>query len=170
LALLALILAIYGVYLIEFGGAAKPDLLLILAAVSLTLLVASVLVSQRNAQFVLVLLWGCYVSLFMLMASPHWLWELNETYPVRPVAAMVQRYVPLGQTVLTSDVYNRPSLNFYSDRQVIPASADTLKATWQKSQPYFLVDTTALRILDLDSPQQLAAIDGWILITRRSPS
>jgi 4-amino-4-deoxy-L-arabinose transferase-like glycosyltransferase len=170
LALLAAIVAGYGIYLAGFSQNSKPDLLFILVAVSLTLLVASILIAQRNAQFVLILLWGWYLSLLMVMVSPYWLWELNETYAVKPVAAMVQRYVPAKQTVLTSYPYHRPSLNFYSDRIVTPATADTLRTTWhQQPKPYLLVDATALRILNPEAPQQLAAIDGWILITRSSP-
>lgn len=47
-------------------------LLLILAAYFLTLITTYFLIKRRDPQFVAILLWGSYVSLFLFVISPHW--------------------------------------------------------------------------------------------------
>jgi 4-amino-4-deoxy-L-arabinose transferase-like glycosyltransferase len=140
----------------------------IFAALAMTMTVVAVLLWQRNAQFVPVLFWGLYLSLLLLMLSHHWVWELAESYPVKPVAAIVKQHTPLGQTVLTSDRHSRPSLDFYSDRHVSPTSPEMLKTRWQQdSQPIFLVQPTTAQELGLESARLLGSAAGWVLITRQ---
>jgi len=71
--------------------------------------------------------------LLLLVTSRHWVWELAEAHPVKPVAAMIQNGTPVGEKVYTSYPYGRPSLNFYSDRQVIPAATSELQHHWQQN-------------------------------------
>lgn len=145
----------------------EPDLELIMTIVGVTMTIAAVLVVRNNPQFIAVLIWGTYVSLLLLMGSNHWVWELAETYPVKPVAALVQKHTPPGETVYTSYPDNRPSLNFYSDRQVIPASADRLQQRWHKdATPYLLLDEAALKTLKLPSKQVIGSMEGWSLVTK----
>lgn len=145
----------------------EPDLELIMAMIAMTMTVVAVLVARQNAQFLTVLIWGLYVALLLLMGSNHWVWELAEAYPVKPVAAIVQQHTPIQQKVFTSYPYNRPSLNFYSNRQVIPAATEKLKERWNKQdQPFFLLDNTALNTIDLPSKQVLGTAEGWTLITK----
>jgi 4-amino-4-deoxy-L-arabinose transferase-like glycosyltransferase len=139
----------------------------VLAAAAFAFLVAATLVAQRSVEFIAILFWGTFVSLVLLMLSPHWIWELGEAYPVKSVAAIVQRHVPRSQQVYTSFEYSRPSLNFYSDRQVIPASTAELSQHWEKdSQPYLLLDEQAMARLDLPSVKPLGNAEGWTLVTR----
>lgn len=101
------------------------------------------------------------------MTSHHWIWELAEAYPVKPVAAMVQSGTPINQKVYTSYPYGRPSLNFYSDRQIIPVDSRQLQQYWQQNtRPYFLVDASTLENLKLESVKRVGTTQGWTLVTR----
>jgi 4-amino-4-deoxy-L-arabinose transferase-like glycosyltransferase len=155
---------------IYFGTLAaipQPDLILPLAAVALTMTASTLYLFRQNSQFIPVLVWGSYVSLLLFVGSNHWVWELNEAYPVKPVAALISQKVPIGQNVLTSYPYNRPSLNFYSDRAVIPATPQAIKDRWQEPFPYLLVNQDAIQNLNLQAIQELGQAEGWLLLTRQ---
>ena len=52
----------------------------------------------------------------LLFHSPLWLWELNETWPVQPVAALTKNK---SGTALTLKGYDeRPSLNWYAGQRI----------------------------------------------------
>ena len=139
---------------------------LVLLSAALTFLISAVLLAQKDLQFIFVLFWGTYLTLLLFITSPHWVWELGEAYPVKPVAAMIQQHTQKSQLVYTSFDYARPSLNFYSDRQVIPASNTELEQHWQQDeQPYLLVDKNTLIELNLKQVKQLGSANDWLLIT-----
>lgn len=165
LALLALGASVACVY---FGISETTDrsLSVILASAALTMAVAAVLVARRDSQFISMLFWGCYISLLLFMSSPHWIWELNEAYPVRPVAAIVKLGTPPDQKVYTSFGYHRPSLNFYSDRQIIPAPPQELKRRWEETpQLYLLLDSETFNQLNLEAARKIGtAPPNWVLI------
>lgn len=141
---------------------------LILIAIAVTMTLASLLALRGDRQFLTILVWGMYVSLLLFTISSHWVWELAEAYPVKPVAALVESHTPPGQKVYTSFPYNRPSLNFYSDRQVIPAAPNDLQQYWQQQpQPYLLLDESTLKNLQLQSAQLLGQAEGWMLIKKQ---
>lgn len=143
------------------------ELVIICAAAAITLTVATKLVMQRDSQFIVMLLWGWYVALLLFSASHHWLWELNESYPVKPVAALIQSKTPPRAGILTTYPNYRPSLNFYSDRIVEPALPDTILQAWQApAMPYLLTDPATLTRLKLARSHTLGQADGWILVTR----
>jgi 4-amino-4-deoxy-L-arabinose transferase-like glycosyltransferase len=150
-----------------FSGQPEPDLQWVLGAFAFTLLTTAVLMARQNPQFIAVLLWGTYLSLMLFVSSDNWVWELRENYPVKPVAAIIQRFVPKGESVYTSFPDIRPSLNFYSDRPVIPTPVPRLKRHWkQESQPYFLLDNGAIGSLQLKGQQVLGKAQGWTLLTK----
>lgn len=123
---------------------------LIMAAAVLTLGTTAFLLHKQEKQFMSLLFWGLYVSLFFLVSSPHWLWELNAAYPVKPVAALIKNNVAAEEIVYTSFASKRPALNFYSDRQVIPQDFAELKNYWQRHNvAYLLIDLDTLNRLDL---------------------
>lgn len=169
---LTLISGIGFIYFSKFVAQPDVDLQLILASVSMSMLATTLLIAQQNGQFLSVLIWGTYVSLLLLILSPHWLWELNEAYPVKPVAELIRASVPPNRSVFTSYPYHRPSLNFYSEHRVVPTSPNTLLNQWvQQARPYFLLDDSALRALPLESCKRLGQAEGWTLVTRtRKPS
>lgn len=156
-----------GLYFGWLAPMPEPDVQLALVAVGLTMTVVTMLIARQDRQFIAVALWGLYVSMVLFVASDNWVWELGEDYPVKPVAALVQRHVPVGERVYTSHPLNRPSLNFYGDRQVLPASTRRLQLYWDESpQPYLLLSGPAMQRLALKQVEQLGTVDGWILIRR----
>ncbi len=156
---------------LRFGGsesAIERDLQLMLMFVALTMTISAVLLHQKNRQFLLVLIWGTYVTLLVFVASNNWVWELAEDYPVKPIAEIVRTGTPAGQQVFTSHRLPRPSLNFYSDRQVIVADSVTLQEKWQTlPQPYFLLEKPVLKHLGLQNAEVLKTADDWVLVTRK---
>ena len=145
----------------------ERDLQLVLIAFGLTMAIVAALLRQQDRQFILILFWGTYVSLLLLVMSNNWVWELAEDYPVKPVAEIVRQGTTVGQEVLTSHRYPRPSLDFYSDRRVIPAKFEELKREWQTSpQPYFLLHRSVLKKLDLDNIKVVKTTGNWVLVTR----
>jgi len=175
-----------GIYLGLLSPAPKLTLLIVLSAIALMFTAVTILVIQRDSQFILVLVWGMYVSLLMLMLSPHWLWELEEAFPVRPVAEMIRKHTPPGEQVLTSYATSRPSLDFYSDRVVVsavpyyqqkgvtlPSDATVAKQAaiaryWQETRiPLVLLEPDLAKTLTLDGQEILARTDdGWVLLRR----
>jgi 4-amino-4-deoxy-L-arabinose transferase-like glycosyltransferase len=155
---------------VKMGGNFGPvelDLQLVLIAFSLTMATTAMLLQQQDRHFILILFWGTYISLLLLVISNHWVWELAEDYPVKPVAEIVRTGTTVGQEVLTSHRYPRPSLNFYSDRRVIPTKPEQLKEVWETSpQPYFLLDRSALNKLGLENVKVIKTTGNWFLVTR----
>jgi len=147
----------------------QPHLQIVFIALALTTTATTILLMRRNSQFIPVLWWGVYVCLFLFIASPYWNWELGESYPVKPIAAMVQRHTQPGQVIFTSYGYNRPSLNFYSDRRVVPAPPEQLQTSWtQTPSSYLLLDSASLTTLSLPAMQPLETTEGWTLVTHAS--
>lgn len=166
LAILAVVASAGSIYF-SWGSPAKTDLQMIFAAVALTMTLAAILAERGDGQFLKILFWGSYISLFLLMKSNYWVWELGEAYPVKPVAAMIVRANPAVRRIYTSFPHYRPSLDFYSDRAIVPASISELQYYWQhSSEPYFLVDASALDNLQLQSIKVVYQTEGWQLITK----
>ena len=46
--------------------------------------------------------------------------------PVKPIAAIIRTETPANEKIFTTFWYQRPSLDFYADRQVIPADLANL--------------------------------------------
>ena len=59
---------------------------------------------------------GNVAALALLFHSPLWLWELNESWPVQPVAALA-RAKPGGELRLKG-YDERPSLNWYAEQRI----------------------------------------------------
>ncbi|WP_204368664.1 hypothetical protein [Neosynechococcus sphagnicola] len=79
---------------------------------------------------------------------------------------MSKRTTPPGQLIYTSYAYSRPSLDFYSDRRVLPATDSSLQEHWQQdTQPFLLLDQEALKRLGLPKMQRLGEAEGWSLVT-----
>lgn len=167
LTILALVATAGSFYFSPWSPAQDWELQFILAAVAGTMILATMLVKSGDRQFIIILIWGMYVSLVLFMSSAHWVWELAEAYPVKPVAAMIQKATPPGSRIYTSFTYGRPSLNFYSDRQVIPTPPNELQQVWEQNpQPYLLLDTPSLQNLKLDAVQRLGTANGLILVKK----
>ncbi|MGB3493293.1 MAG: glycosyltransferase family 39 protein [Elainellaceae cyanobacterium] len=151
-----------------FGGfEGKPVLAISLGALGLTMSAVTVLWVRRDRQCISVLIWGFYVSMLLFVSSDHWVWELGEDYPVKPVAEVIRSAAPPEESILTSHGLNRPSLNFYSQHQVIPANRRQLVQRWRNDEtPYLLLDENSLTQKAFESAKQLGSAEGWTLITR----
>ncbi|MCB4408184.1 glycosyltransferase family 39 protein [Synechococcus sp. MU1642] len=71
---------------------------------------------QRRRLGVMSLSCGNVAALALLFHSPLWLWELNETWPVQPVAALA-RANP-GREIRLKGYDERPSLNWYAEQPI----------------------------------------------------
>ena len=71
---------------------------------------------QRRRLGVISLSCGNVAALALLFHSPLWLWELNETWPVQPVAALA-RANP-GREIRLKGYDERPSLNWYAEQPI----------------------------------------------------
>ncbi|MEO0408937.1 MAG: glycosyltransferase family 39 protein, partial [Cyanobacteria bacterium P01_A01_bin.135] len=160
LGLLAVVFGGGGIY---FAVSESDWLAASLLGIGLTLAAAQWQLGQRRPLFAPVLLWGLYVSLLLFVASHQWLWELAEDYPVKPVAALVNRHVPPAAKLLTSHPHRRPSLEFYSDRPVIPAGNQRLRQQWQRGA-YLLLDEMALERPWVDKSLVLQQAEGWAVV------
>ncbi len=66
----------------------------------------------------IIILLGSLTGLFILMASPLWLWELNETWSVEPLAKLASRTKTSNLSIEGSEA--RPSLNWYAGKRIYP--------------------------------------------------
>lgn len=145
----------------------QPDLQLIFSTLALTLTVTAILIARQDVQFVVVLIWGTFLTLLVLMMSNHWVWELQETFPAKPVGVMIQRATARGERIYTSYPYFRPSLDFYSERSIIPTPPETLLKHWREdARPHLLVDRATLQKLPQKQIQFLGIADDWVLVSR----
>ncbi|MCF4969641.1 ArnT family glycosyltransferase [Nostoc sp. CMAA1605] len=163
------VVASFGSIYFSWGTHLKTDLQLIFAAFALTMTLAAILAERGDGQFLRILFWGTYISLLLLMKSHYWVWELWEAYPVKPVAHMINRVNPNVSKIYTSFPEHRPSLNFYSDRTIIPASFSELQNYWQDNKkPYILIQESDTKKLQLDSMQLVDEVGDWKLITKET--
>jgi 4-amino-4-deoxy-L-arabinose transferase-like glycosyltransferase len=166
---------------------------IILICLALTFSFAAFLLQQRDAQFIYLIFWGTYISLILFVASPHWIWELNESYPVKNIASIIKDNTPVDRVIYTTYHYERPSLNFYSDRRILMTPSLPFRVSsqpkqnlsplqvrqlwlrnyWQKeTKPYLLIEQKVWKELKLRDDKVLAdmKIDNslWVLLTKVS--
>lgn len=169
LSCIALICLGASLYLALTGNLAA-DLIAIAIVVTASLIWATTLLWRSSANFLGVLWGGFYLAFLLLFNSNHWLWELNEAFAVKPLAAIIQQQTPSLKTIHTAYPNPRPSLDFYSDRVIIPTNDLQLQQTWQQVDPaYFLVDRDTIERLNLQPYTLLGNILDdvtWLLITQ----
>ncbi len=163
---ISILLAICGLAAIVGGGyllITKAETVLVCSVliVAATLLLAAWKITPFYS--IPILFTGLYLSLTMLMISHTWIWELNESFPVKPIATLIRENIPTETVVYTSFAYRRPSLDFYSDRPVIPKTKEELQ---QLTLPpsYLLLERETLNDLHLNNSRVLGTVDNFILI------
>ncbi|MCC0176943.1 glycosyltransferase family 39 protein [Waterburya agarophytonicola K14] len=141
-------------------------------SLAITFAATAIVLAQQEKQFIPLLFWGLFVSIFLLMVSPHWIWELKSVEPVKPIAELIRQHTPENQVIYTSMVQERSSLDFYSDRQVVVQKTDDLKDRWQHDRNvYLLLDSQAVK--DLQIPLEKTIKDSqfdslnWILAIKK---
>ncbi|QFS43936.1 ArnT family glycosyltransferase [Nostoc sphaeroides] len=143
----------------------EPILIVMSIVLVISMGIAAWLVKQRDRNFIPVLFTGMYLVLTLLVSSQSWIWELNEAFPVKPVAELIRANVSPGTTVYTSFSYNRPSLDFYSDRKVTAATVPILQKMLS-NKSYLLLDNEALQKINLTGSKIIGTANGFTLITK----
>lgn len=135
----------------------------ICGSLCITFIATAIVIAQQDKQFIPLLFWGLLVSIFLLVVSPHWVWELGISDPVKPIAELLKQHTPPKVIIYASKGAARPSLNFYSDRQIIPQSIAELEHHWQQDNLVYL-------LLDQDASQQLSVPKKAIIKDNRLKS
>ena len=72
--------------------------------------------AHRRRIGVIILSSGNIAALALLFHSPLWIWELNESWPVKPVANFIRESD--GKEIKLKGYEERPSLNWYAERRI----------------------------------------------------
>ncbi|WP_414527431.1 ArnT family glycosyltransferase [Nodularia chucula] len=142
----------------------QPVLIAMSLILAISMSVAAWLIKQCDRRFIPVIFSGMYLVLLLLMSSQSWIWELNETFAVKPVAELIRAHIPAGTKIYTSFAYSRPSLDFYCDCQVIPADITVLQQRWS-DKSYLLLDDPSLQNLNLSGGEILGTSEELTLIS-----
>ncbi len=129
----------------------------------ITLAFSAVNILRNNSNFIPTLFVGLYLSLGVFMISNLWIWELNESFPVKPIATIIRENTPPNTVIYTSYAYSRTSLDFYSDRQVIAKNKEELEKLAATSS-YLLLDNSTWGNLKLNDSQILEKSNDFILV------
>ncbi|MEM7794242.1 MAG: glycosyltransferase family 39 protein, partial [Cyanobacteria bacterium P01_C01_bin.118] len=116
---------------------------------------------RRRPSWCVSLMAGLYLTLMLLMGSDFWLWELNEAYDVKPVAALINQQIPPEAEVVTTFSYGRPSLNFYCDRNIPTLTGQSLLDRWAEN---IYVLTPAPQLAELPSHREIGRAENMVLI------
>ncbi|MBD2560137.1 MULTISPECIES: ArnT family glycosyltransferase [Nostoc] len=143
----------------------EPILMVMSIVLAITMGIVAWLIKQRDRNFIPVLFTGMYLVLTLLVSSQSWIWELNEAFPVKPVAALIRANVSPGTQIYTSFAYERPSLDFYSDCKVTAATVPLLQKMLS-NKSYLLLDNAALQQINLTDSQIIGAANGFTLVTK----
>ena len=174
-ALMAVVAAFAGLY---WGIRDYIDFYLpfICGSLAITFAATAIAIAHREQQFVPLLFWGLFVSMFLSMVSPHWIWELKAIEPVKPIAALLEQYTPKKQIIYTS-MSPRPSLGFYSDRKIVSQEINDLKNHWQEDPQhdldvYLLIDSATIEKLNIPAEaivaNPYAQLIDWVLAIKKS--
>ena len=144
----------------------------ICGSLAITFAATAIIIAQREREFIPLLFWGLFVSIFLLVISPHWIWELNAIEPVKPIAELIQQYTSKEQVIYTSMAQKRNSLGFYSDRQIVNQKFTDLKQHWQDdANVCLLIDSQVVEKLNI--PREMIVKDpqkslNWMLAIKKS--
>lgn len=164
LLLLSIIFCLATIYYAFFNHLRDIGLLLIAITLAVTFTLTTILINQQSPYFIISLVVGLYLALLILFNTPHSIWELAEAYPVKPVAKLIRETTSTETTIYTSYPYHRPSLNFYSDRLVIPVSEAKLQKMLLKPEKIYL-------LLSNDTPlipnsKVIGATEEWRIVVK----
>lgn len=141
----------------------QPPLLLLALNGVIMFSIVNRLWPKYPQRILLTIIIGTYGCLFFLMNSQSWVWEINEAFAVKPVATLIQNTTPPQTTIYTSFSYHRPSLDFYSDRPVLPASPDQIQILTQ-SDHYLLLDSASYSNIQSFPHQLLGKTPDFYLV------
>ena len=147
----------------------------LLLSLGFGLLVGGLLLLRRAPELRLaaagLLLAGVALTLALLMAGPLWLWELNESWPVPPVAALLRRIeASQGAKPQLWHEAERPSLNWYAGRRLRALDDDAAAAATAAAghSPSQLSDRPPAGLPAAGSAGRDVG-DGLLLLARQAP-
>jgi hypothetical protein len=135
------------------GWALGEDLMWLAAGLGLMVMscgaVMVLCLKGRRSEAISVLAWGTYTALVVLVNSPQSISMImnSNVTPVKSVAQMITKRVPLHQVIYT-DGKRRSSLDFYSNRSVVPATMTQL-------EQHLTEDPTPFLLMELENVNQL---------------
>ena len=141
----------------------KIILLMITIIVFASLLLSTYKLKRKSSDFITILAIGLYTSLLLFVNSSFWIWELNEAFSVKPIAALIQNNTPQNTIIYTDFPYSRPSLDFYSDRQVLAKDQDNLKQLASTSS-YLLLERHNIQNFHLSNAKILGEAKDFVLV------
>lgn len=116
---------------------------------------------KGNARALDMLAAGCAVALWLFTLSGQTVWELNEDYPVAPVAQMIRDALPPDAPLSTTRGHSRPALNYQAQRFVAPRPVADMLA--DPAGRYWLA-----RPADIAGQEggfaTLGQAEGWLLL------
>jgi 4-amino-4-deoxy-L-arabinose transferase-like glycosyltransferase len=142
----------------------EPILIVMSIVLAISMGITAWLIKQRDRNFIPVLFSGVYLVLALLMSSQSWIWELNEAFPVKPVAELIRANVSPRTQIYTSFAYDRPSLDFYSDCKVTAAPVPILQKMLS-NKSYLLLDKGALEQINISGSKIIGSAKGFTLIS-----
>jgi ABC-type multidrug transport system fused ATPase/permease subunit len=148
-------------YLEDTDTGAATDAIKVVIREGLTVVFLFAYLLWMNWKLTLVMLAILPVIAMVIMVRP-WKPPVKAMTPVRPVAALVQQ--SSAAKLYTSYPYNRPSLNFYSQRQVSPASTKQLRRLWRKQGATLLIDRPTAVELGVLPQQIIGEAESWLLV------
>lgn len=110
-----------------FGADPNPPLLAALLGLAVAFPAAALLWRRDGVRGAGLLVGAAWLALLLFAVSGRSVWELNEDYPVAPVAAAVRAHVPPGAAPYTTHPRHRPSLDFAAGRPARPRPVETLR-------------------------------------------
>ena len=123
----------------------------------------------RQRAMVVSLLAGQLLALLALFSSPHWLWELAESFEVRPVGALLRQHVAPYDRVLITFPTGRPSLDWYCHCSVLPISSSQLADIKTRGTAAFLLLDEPNRRRWFVDAQVLGQASGFSLVRVQPP-
>ena len=158
---LLFIIALAGSLYFSVGPEAALGLAIPFVCLALGMGLSGWLLWRRDAQWILVLAWGWYLGIFALMASPHWVFELTDGPRVKPMAAVIRAEAKEPIRVYTTYPTERPSLNFYADRHILPFCY--APEAMYPAEPFYLwLKPEEQAVLKMTTPP-LGAAEDWQL-------
>lgn len=155
-------------YASPWGGEPSWGLSITFLIVMIVAGAAATCVWYQQTRFIPTLIIGLYGALTVLMSSNHWVWELGESFPVLPVAELVNTHVPAEAPIYIAYGYNRPSLDFYSDRRITAQSPEDLLSRWQVANAmYAIVQDPSPYQATSNQFFELGQTADWHLITNQ---
>lgn len=167
--ILAVVLCGVGIFYFLSESMGDRFLGIMFIELTVTFVLTAILLVLKSRYFLVVLSVGWYAALLLFFHSAHWVWELAEDYPVKPVAAMVRQHTLPDRVIYIQSAIYRPSLAFYSDRPIVTVSKEEIKQLWQTEPTiYALLPKQSDRqfIEDLDCTQILDSTPQWQLVTK----